>query len=139
MSHITIPRLVVAGLAGSALALLPAAAHADTSRTSGGAPPSSTTAPERSQTVTITSPVNGSTVAAGPVTVTGTGTPGQPVSVSFQGLSGPDDDSWIAGAPMVGANGTWQLTEPLTEPGTYRVTVRSLDFSSVAQITVTVR
>lgn len=134
------PHLIVTGLTGAALALVPVTAHAsDTAATTADlAQPRTTTGAttdgeKSSGPVTITSPLTGATVAPGDVTFTGTGTPGESVVVWIDQHS-PVQDSGLVATPLVRADGTWSASMPL-EPGAYSLDVRNVDSSSRASVT----
>ncbi|ACZ20507.1 hypothetical protein Sked_05470 [Sanguibacter keddieii DSM 10542] len=127
-------RLVVAGLTGTVLALVPVAAVAnDTTATTANPTQATNTTPSASATdrrydrpVTITSPQNGAVIAAGThIRFSGTGTPGAWVMLWIFSRTTPSDSGHFADA-RVGADGRWTVvtTSPrdLLAPGQYSMT-----------------
>ncbi|ACZ20506.1 hypothetical protein Sked_05460 [Sanguibacter keddieii DSM 10542] len=148
-THRTTTRLVVAGLTGTALALVPVAATANGPTTTAAASAQSTTTnsaaadQKADRPVSITSPQTGSTVDRGRVSASGTGTPGQTVVLDLQSLGTPSDSGHL-GLAQVGADGRWSFgwdTEqfPALPPGEYRLHARSADMASSASVTFTLR
>lgn len=138
-THRKTSRLLVAGVTGAVLTLAPAVAHADGAGSNGasGLPvttPSISSTSERADRGTITAPRPGEVVRLGPVTFTGTGTPGTSVEVRLSGPEGPDSDSGIVSTPTVGPDGTWQARWTFTEPGVYTASVRNPDNTSGGRV-----
>lgn len=116
-------RALVAALAGAALAVVPGAAWAGDAPTlpathenvSSSASPWLTAGLAARQTVTITHPVDGQTVAPGTIAFTGRGAPGTTLRAYFSGPGGGD-----AGySADVTESGRWMFAATFTEPGTY--------------------